>query len=130
VIPAEVIAEIRKHGATLDITPEGRLRIEPWKSLPLEIRAAVREHRDDLRTLLQAERRKVSKDTSAIGPTEYAAFGLYVVDGVVTHALGDHVAADILAGRISRARAEEMQQQAERSADGLANARTWRPSYE
>ncbi|MBS1819608.1 MAG: hypothetical protein JSU08_16870 [Acidobacteria bacterium] len=125
--PSELIAAVRNHGATIEATPEGELRIEGWPALPLDIRTRLREQREAVALLLAAERAKRETDsTPTIAPRDYAALGLSVVNGVVTHPLGDHVAADILAGRISRARAIEMRKQAEQFGRELRHARLWR----
>jgi hypothetical protein len=106
-----------------------RLRVRGWSNLPADDRQVVNDRRAELLALLRAEQESPARQP-AITPRDYAALGLMTVNGVVTHPLGDQHAADILAGRISRSAAEEMQQQAERSARGLAHAKKWRPSHE
>ncbi|MBS1818509.1 MAG: hypothetical protein JSU08_11300 [Acidobacteria bacterium] len=132
--PRAVLARFRDRG--LEFRVEGnRLRVlNGWRTLPREDRAVIERHRSALIVLVAAEQQNAASTPPAppeparpaIAPAEYGSLGLYVLNGVVTHALGDQFAADVIAGRISRSEALDMQQTAERTKRALRNAKPWR----
>src|SRR5690349_23426088 len=117
--PRQLLARLRAMGVEFQGVERSRLRVKGWRNLTADDQQAVNQQRQALLDLLRAEQEPSFRQIP-ITPRDYAALGLTVVNGVVTHPLGDQHAADILAGRISRSAAEAMQQQAERSAHGLA----------
>jgi hypothetical protein len=103
-----------------------KMRVKGWRNLTADDQQAVNQQRAALLALLTQEQQPEPR-TPPLAKHEYARYGIYTVNGVPTHALGDAYAADVIAGRVSRAHALELEEQAERSARGLASARTWRP---
>ncbi|MBS1819292.1 MAG: hypothetical protein JSU08_15260 [Acidobacteria bacterium] len=126
--PRQLLARLRALGVEFRVEAD-RLKVKGWRNLSADDRHAVNHQRTALVALLTQEQRPESR-TPPMSPSEYDRYGIYIVNGVPTHPLGDQHAADIIAGRISRSEALELEEQAERSARGLANARTWRPSHE
>jgi hypothetical protein len=121
--PRQLLVALHACGATVTVGTRGELRIEPASAVPSDLADAARQQKD---ALVAELRRPTTQAAPAVTPADYPSLGLYVLNGVVTHALGDQFAADVIAGRVSRATALEMQQTAERTKRALRNAKPWR----
>ena len=111
------------------------MRLLPWRTLPIDVRAEVKRYRRDLVVLLREPGSGVRAPepptppspptvptTPTLSPADYHRFGISVVRGIPTHPLGDQYAADVIAGRIPRQHAEQAEQAADRMALGLMRA--------
>jgi hypothetical protein len=119
--PRQLLVRLRAAGVEFTGVERSRLRVKGWRNLTAEDQQAVNQHRQALLALLRAEQEREPR-TPPIAPSEYHRFGIYIVHGVPTHALGDEYAADVIAGRIPRPQAEEAERQKERAARELSRA--------
>lgn len=123
--PRQLLDRLRALGVEFQGVEHSRLRVKGWRNLTADDRRAVNEQRAALLALLTAEQHTEPR-TPPLAKHEYARFGIYTANGVPTHALGDQFAADVIAGRISRSDAEQMQRQATRDGRGMRAAKPWR----
>jgi hypothetical protein len=108
-----------RPGVRFYLTKRGRPRYDsPRGTIKTEEHAVFREHPAALAALIRGDAPAEPEPPKpapqpVIPESDYPMLGLYRSNGVITHALGDKVAADILAGRIPREDAVEMEQRAQ-----------------
>lgn len=125
--PRQLLDRLRALGVEFQGVERSRLRVKGWRNLSPADQQALNQQRAALLALLTAEQSaNRPPDVPRITPADYRALGLTVVNGIVSHSLGDDVAADVIAGRISRSDALEMHRQATRDGRGMRAAKPWR----